>query len=98
METAGVEKVIKGLPWHKDQIGSEIVTSETLQQINQASSDSAQVAPEIVKTSTTKENGYIYFSTIYRNSEFATNQISAGKIQTPAKKRGKGKKMQEQTR
>ena len=44
------------------------------------------------------ENGYIYFSTIYRNSEFATNSISVGKIQTPAKKRGKGKKAQEQTR
>ena len=95
----GTEQVNKGLPWDVNQTGSEPVTSETLQQINQASSDkSAQAAPKIVKTSTTVGNGYIYFSTIYRNSELATNLISPGKIQTSAKKRGKGKKVQEQPR
>ena len=95
----GTEQVNKGLPRHKDQTGSELVTSETLQQINQASPDkSAQAAPKIVKTSTTAQNGYTYFSTIYKNPELATNLISAGKIQLPANKRGKGKKAQEQPR
>ena len=89
----GTEQVNKVLPWYVNQTGPVPVTSETLQSINQTSSDkSAQAAPEIVKTSTTVGNRYIYFSTIYRNSELATNLISAGKIQTSAKKRGKGKK------
>ena len=106
METAGVEKVIKGLPWHTDQYsGPQPVTDEMLQRINQSEIDKestsnvGNTSAEVIKTSITTKNGYNYISTIYKcpEIEIAPNKISVGAVQS-VKKKGKGKKVQEQTR
>ena len=101
METAGVEKVIKGLPWQTDQYpGPQPVTDEMLQRINQSEIDKestinvGNTSAEVIKTSTMTKNGYIYISTIYKSPEIeiAPNKISVGAVQ-PVKKKGKAKKV-----